>query len=53
MTSFTRLYNLHLNLYDVIGDLTDRLKKSNITFFLKIIVFKVTKILGPKHYNPI
>ena len=27
--------NLHLNLYDVIGDVTDRLKKSEITFFLK------------------
>ena len=35
MTSFTRFYNLQLNMYDVIGDVTDRLKKSEITFFLK------------------
>ena len=35
MTSFARFYNLHLNLYDVIGDITDRLKKSETTFFLK------------------
>ena len=28
-----RFYNLHLNLYDVIGDVTDRPKKSEITFF--------------------
>ena len=48
MKSFARFYNLRLNLYDVIGDVTDRLKKSEIT-----IVFKVTKILDPKHHNPI
>ena len=27
-----RFYNLHLNLYSVIGDVTDRSKKSEITF---------------------
>ena len=35
MTSFARFYNLRLNMYDVIGDVPDRLKKSKITFFLK------------------
>ena len=35
MTSFARFHNLTLNLYDVIGDVTDQLKKSEITFFLK------------------
>ena len=35
MTSFARFHNLPLNLYDVIGDVTDQLKKSEITFFLK------------------
>ena len=35
MTSFARFHNLPLNLYDVIGDATDQLKKSEITFFLK------------------
>ena len=33
-------------LYDVISDVTDNI-------FLKIIMFKVAKILDPKHYNPI
>ena len=32
MTSFARIYNLHLHLYDVIIDLTDRLKKSDISY---------------------
>ena len=27
LTSFARFYNLSLNLYDVIGDVTDQLKK--------------------------
>ena len=35
MTSFARFDNLPLNLYDVIGDVTDQLKKSEIRFFLK------------------
>ena len=35
MTLFTRFHNLPLNLYDVIGDVTDQVKKSEITFFLK------------------
>ena len=35
MTSFARFHNLPLNLYDVIGEITDQLKKSEITFFLK------------------
>ena len=30
MTSFARFYNLQLNMHDVIGDVTDRLKKSEI-----------------------
>ena len=29
MTSFARFHNLPLNLYDVIGDVTDQLKKSD------------------------
>ena len=48
MMSFARFCNLPLNLYDVIGDITNPLKKFEIT-----IVFKVTKILDPKHHNPI
>ena len=51
MTSFAKFYNLQLNMYDVIGDVTDRLKKSDI--FPKTIVCKVAKILDPKHHNPI
>ena len=35
MKSLARFHNLPLNLYDVIGDVTDQLKKSGITFFLK------------------
>ena len=35
MTSFGRFYNLYLNLYDVIGDVTELLKISKITFFFK------------------
>ena len=35
MTLFAILHNLPLNLYNVIGDVKDRLKKSEITFFLK------------------
>ena len=46
MTSFARIYNLQLNMYDVISDVTDRLKKSDT--FPKTIVFKVAKILDPK-----
>ena len=53
ITSFARFHNLPLNLYDVIGDVTDQLKKSEIIVFLETIVFKVTKILDPKHHNPI
>ena len=48
-----RFYNMPLNLYDVIGDVTGRLQKSEITFFFETIVFKVTKILDPKHHSPI
>ena len=47
--SFARFHNLHQNLYDVNGEVTDQLKKSDNTF-LETIVFKVTKILDP---NPI
>ena len=36
--------NLHLNLYDVIGDVTST-EKIGDNIFLKTIVFKVTKIL--------
>ena len=35
MTSFAKFHNLPLNLYDIIGDVTDQLKKAEITFFLK------------------
>ena len=35
MTSLAGFYILYLDLYDVIGDVTDRLKLSEITFFLK------------------
>ena len=35
MASFTRFYNMQLNMYDVIGDVTDQLKKYEITFLLK------------------
>ena len=44
MTSFARFYNLQLNMYDVIGDVPNRLKKSEINIFLKIVC---------KHHNPI
>ena len=51
MTSFARFHNLPLNLYDLIGDVTDQLKKSEINIFLETIVSKVTKILHPKHHT--
>ena len=51
MTSFARFYNLPQNLYDIIGDVTDRLQKILDNIFLETIVFKVTKILDPKHHN--
>ena len=35
MTSFAKFHNLPLDLYDVIGYVTDQLKKSEKTFFLK------------------
>ena len=53
MTSLARFHNLPLNLYDVIGDVTDQLKKIWDNIFLETIVFEVTKILDPKHHNPI
>ena len=35
MTSLARFYNFPLNLYDVIDDVTDQLKKSEISYYLK------------------
>ena len=47
MTSFARFHNLPLNLYDVIGDVTDQLKKSEITFFLKQKCLRLPKYSIP------
>ena len=47
MTSLARFYNLHLNLYDVIGDVTDRPKKSEITFLSKQYFSRLTKYSIP------
>ena len=46
-----QILQLHLNLYNVLSGITDQQKIWDV--FLKIIVFKVTKTLHPKHHNPI
>ena len=47
MTSFARFHNLPLNLYDVFDDVTDQLKKSEITFFLKQLCSRLPKYSIP------
>ena len=47
MTSFARFYNFHLNLYNVISDVTDRLKKSEIAYFSKQYCSRLPKYSIP------
>ena len=47
MTSFARFHNLPLNLHDVISDVTDQLKKFEITFFLKQQCLRLPKYSIP------
>ena len=51
MTSFARFYNLHLSLYDVIGDVTNQLKKSEIIFLLKQWCLRLPKYSIPIQFN--
>ena len=53
MTSSPGFYTLHLNLYDVINDVTDWLQQTWDIIFLKTTVFKVIKILDHKRHSPI
>ena len=48
MTTFAIFYILHLNLYDIIGDVADRLKKSEITFYLKQYCSRLLKYSIPR-----
>ena len=45
-----------MNYYDVIRQISQfasKSEKSSDNIFFETIVFKVTKILDPKHHNPI
>ena len=44
MTSFARFYSLQLNIYDVISDVTDRLKKSDNTFLKRLSKYSISSI---------